>query len=129
MADNEDVVYSDVNIDLGTGSSYELVYNEEAVMKSLLNILRTRKGTRPFRRTFGGSLEEMLWDPLDDITAKRIKLRLTQDIAKEEPRISIQQIEVIPDHNLDAYYVNISGWLVRLNRPLNFNFNLSRNQS
>ena len=132
MANNVDgeIIYSDVNINLGTTSNYELVYNEQAVMNSLLNILRTHKGTRPFRRGFGGSLEEMLWDPLDDITAKRIRLHLQQNVLALEPRISVQLLEVIPDHDQDAYYNNINGWLVRLNnQPFNLTFNLNRNQS
>lgn len=129
--DNDgEIIYSDVNLDLGSTSSYELLYNEQAVVRSILNILGTNKGTRPFRRNFGASLLEILFDPLDEITAKRLRLRLMQDILQYEPRVTVQDVEVVPDYDLDAYYVNVTGWMVRLNnRPLTFNFNLRRNQS
>lgn len=121
-----EVIYSDVNLALGAASSYELLTNEDAVMRAILNILETRRGTRPFRRTFGSSLMELLFDPLDDITARRIRTKLLRDIAENEPRVRLENIEVIPDHERDAYYVNIVGWIVRLDKPLSFNFNLKR---
>lgn len=130
MTTDGEVIYSDVNLDLGSSSPYELLYNQEAVMRAILNVLTTRKGTRPFRRRMGSSLMEMLWEPLDEITAKRIRLQLMDDITTYENRVVIQDVEVIPDYELDAYYVNIVGWLVRLeNQQVNFNFNLKRKVS
>lgn len=125
-----EIIYSDVNLDLGAASSYELLYNGDAVMRSILTILTTRRGTRPFRRTFGSSLMELLFDPLDDVTAKRIRTQLLRDIAANEPRVAIQEVEVLPDNGIDGYYINIVGWMVRLNnQPLSFNFNLKRKVS
>lgn len=125
-----EVVFSDVNINLGQTSSYELLYNEEAVMGAILNILRTRKGTRPFRRDFGSNLLDYVFDPLDNATAMVMKMSITQDIAAYEPRVVIETVEVIPNYDLDAFYVSIVGTLPRLsNRRFDLNFNLPRNKS
>ena len=124
-----EVVFSDVNINLGQTSSYELLYNEDAVMGAILNILRTRKGTRPFRRNFGSNLLDYVFDPLDNATAMVMKMSITRDLAME-PRVVVESVEVIPNYDLDAFYVSIVGTLPRLsNRRFDLNFNLPRNKS
>jgi len=123
-----EVVYSDVNISLGTRSNYELVLNEQAVQQSIINIITTRKGSRPFRRDFGSNLLDLVFDPLDDVTARRMRNQLMNEIAAQEPRVVIEAVEVIPDYDNDMYYLNISGWMPQLeNARVDFNFNLRRN--
>lgn len=125
-----EIVYSDVNVDLGTTSQYELLYNEDAIRRSLLNILLTVKGSRPFRRSFGSNLMALLFDPLDVVTAKRIRTQLMTDIVRHEPRIILDDVEVIPDYSNDCYYVNVVGRMLRLdNKSLSLNFNLKRKVS
>jgi len=122
-----EIVYSDVNLDLGQASNYELLYNEDAIKRSILNIISTKKGSRPFRRDFGSNIMELLFDPLDNLTAQRLSRYLKRDILAHENRVVLEQVEVIPDFELDAYYVNIVGYMPRLNnRAFSFNFNLNR---
>jgi phage baseplate assembly protein W len=128
--DVTDIIYSDVNVDLGTRSPYELVYNEDAIKNSILTIIGTRRGSRPFRRTFGSSVLDLIFDPLDEITAMRIQSRLQDEILRYETRVAIERIEVLPDYNQDAFYVSIAGWMPELeNRRFDFNFNLNRSSS
>lgn len=125
-----EIIYSDVNIQLGTTSSYELLYNEDCIRSSILNILSTRKGSRPFRRNFGSNVLDLVFDPLDEITAKRIQLRLKTDILAYETRIQITELEVLPDYEQDSYYVSIVGVMPALaNRSVNLNFNINRSAS
>lgn len=127
---DQDVVYSDVNIDLGTRSPYELLFNEQAVQRSIINIISTRRGSRPFRRAFGSNLLELVFDPLDDITAMRIQTQLQEEILRYEQRVVLEKVEVLPDYTADAFYVGITGWMPELeNRRFEFNFNLQRNAS
>lgn len=129
-SESGEIVYSDVNIDLGKGSSYELLYDEDAIRRAILNIISTRRGSRPFRRDFGSNLMEILFDPLDEITARRIRTMLMNDIAAYETRVVLQEVEVLLDHELDGYYVNLVGYMPKLNnRMFSFNFNLRRNVS
>lgn len=123
----EEVVYSDVNVELGRTSSYELVYNEDAIKTSILSIIRTRRGSRPFRRNFGSGILDMLFDPIDNVTAMRIRTYLQEDIGANEPRLVLSLIEVLPDYDNQTYFVNIEGSIPRLeNRKFDFTFNLKR---
>jgi len=118
------IVYSDVNMFLGQ-SKYETVYNEDAIRNSILTIIHTKKGSRPFRRNFGSSLLAYVWEPIDDVTATALKNTLKEDILQNEPRIVLENIEVLPDIERQDYYIELSGYIPRLaNAPLNFNFNL-----
>ena len=127
---DQDIIYSDVNIALGQSSSYELLFNEEAIQRAIINIINTRRGSRPFRRRFGSSLMDMLFEPLDEITARLIRTRLMEDIAAHETRVVLDRVEVLTDTENDAYYVEIAGWMPKLeSRRFNFNFNLQRRSS
>ena len=124
---DQDIIYSDVNVELGQSSSYELLFNEEAIQRAILNIITTRRASRPFRRNFGSNLMDLLFDPLDEVTARLIRVRLMEDIQRYETRVVLEQVEVLTDSENDAYYVEISGYMPRLsNRAFNFNFNLRR---
>ncbi len=130
ISPNGEVIYSDVNIALGGRSNYELVLNENAVQQSIINIITTRKGSRPFRRDFGSNLMDLVFDPLDEVTARRMRNQLLNEIAAQEPRVVIEDVEVVPDYDNDQYYVNISGWMPQLeNARIDFNFNMRRNIS
>ena len=130
ISPNGEVIYSDVNIALGGRSNYELVLNENAVQQSIINIITTRKGSRPFRRDFGSNLMDLVFDPLDEVTARRMRNQLLNEIAAQEPRVVIEDVGVVPDYDNDQYYVNISGWMPQLeNARIDFNFNMRRNIS
>lgn len=122
-----DIIYSDLNAFLGVANNYELVFNEGAIQNSILNILRTQKGTRPFKRSFGTSLLSLLWEPLNNLTANRIKTEIFEQIRQEEVRIVLEEVEVLVDPELSGYYVRVAGFIPRLdNKSLDFSFNLPR---
>lgn len=67
--------------------------NEEAVKKSLLNLLRTPKGTRPFRPDFGVDLIRYLFEPADYNTEVNVNKEVADAIRKFEPRVQLISIE------------------------------------
>lgn len=121
------VIFSDVNPDVALDSPFELVFNEEAIIKSLETCFTTPLGSRPFRRRFGSRLLDMLFEPLDDITADSIAFELKQ-VAKEwEPRITNIQAVVIPDYENQQYYVEITYIIPSLgDKMVSYKFNLSQ---
>ena len=119
------IVFSDVNLDVNTESSRELVYNEDAINKSIVTILSTKRGSRVFRRSFGSNLQDVLFDPMDDITVNRIKRELIRAIEQWEPRIILESSEVLPDYANEQYFVELNYKIPALgNRPASFTFNL-----
>jgi phage baseplate assembly protein W len=126
----ETIVYSDVNQALGTSSPYELLYNEDAIKQSILTILGTRRKSRVCRRAFGYSIEELLFEPLDNVTAILLRTRIQDAIGKEETRVVLDSVEVLADYDNDQYYTAIIGHIPRLaNKSFNLNFNLKRSST
>ena len=120
------IVFSDVNPDVNSESHLELVYNEDAVNKSIVTILGTRKGSRVFRRTFGSYLQDILFDPMDTLTSDRIKREIITAIREWEPRIVLKTAEVIPDYDNQQYYIALEYSIPALNnKSAAFTFNLA----
>jgi phage baseplate assembly protein W len=121
------VVFSDVNLTLNEESQYEIVYDEDSIQKSVTMIMGTKVGSRVFRRNFGSALEDLLFEPMDDVTVQRIKSELLSSIGKWETRIVLVSAIVKPDYANEQYYVALNYEIPALNnRSASFVFNLSR---
>ena len=119
--------YSDVNLNVNQSSQSDIVTNIDAIQNSIATILGTRVGTRVFRRDFGSYLEDLLWNPMDDITVGQIKNELVAAIAKWEPRVSLTTATVVPDYPNEMYYVRLDYTVPSLNgNPIVFTFNLKQ---
>lgn len=119
------IVFSDVNLGLNTESQYEVVYDEDSIQKSVTMILGTKVGSRVFRRDFGSYLEDILFDPIDDISIQRIRTELISAIEKWEPRIILADAIVKPDYANEQYYVALNYTIPALNnKSASFIFNL-----
>ena len=67
----------------------------EAVKNSILNVLTTKKMERRMLPEFGASLEKLLFEPIDDVTAKRIGEAMIQELKFWEPRINVNNLLVV----------------------------------
>lgn len=74
--------------------------NEDAVKKALLNLLKTQKGTRPFRPDFGVNLQKFLFEPADYETEVSINDEIARAIQIYEPRVTVIQIESVMDNDV-----------------------------
>ena len=120
-------LYSDVNLNINQSSQADIVYNIDAIQNSIATILGTRVGTRVFRRDFGSYLEDLLWNPMDDITVGQIKNELVAAITTWEPRVSLTTSTVVPDYPNEMYYVRLDYTVPSLNgSPIVFTFNLKQ---
>jgi phage baseplate assembly protein W len=70
-----------------------LAKNEEAVKKALINLLRTKIGTRPFRPNFGVDLDRYLFETIDYDTEIEINKEIARAIREHEPRVQLITIE------------------------------------
>jgi len=79
----------------------------EAVKNSLQNILTTRKGSRRMLPEFGGTIEEMLFEPMDEITARRIANDILAAIQFWDNRIEILGIDMTVNYDAQQYEVDM----------------------
>lgn len=125
----QNVVFSDVNLDVNTESKLELVYNEDSINKSIITILGTRKGSRVFRRNFGSYVHDILFDPMDAGSVNSLRRELIDAISEWEDRIVLDKTEVLPDYPNQQYFVEITYRIPALgNKVSTLNFNLKQFQ-
>jgi len=104
-----DYIYSDIDILLSrqTNGDLKKFTEENAIKQSLINILSTKKGDRRMYPTFGASLEEFLFEPMDKQTADRIGNTIMEEITYWDDRLVIEQIHVNANHDSQQYEINI----------------------
>jgi phage baseplate assembly protein W len=107
-------IYSDLNQKTPTDES--LVIDFDSIMQSLSNILNTRKTERLFKPEFGASLEDYLFEPIDDLTALDIIRTILVEVGKYENRIKIlpSKSKVIPYADDNKYDVTLAYEIIGL---------------
>lgn len=122
------VIFSDVNPGVLETSPYELVYNEDAINTSLEMIFSTPVKSRPLRRSFGCLADELLFEPLDDTTARRVSKDFQDAVAQWENRITDVSVVMVPDYVNQQYYVSVTYTIPKLNNKVaNYTFNVGAN--
>ena len=81
--------------------------NENAIARSVRNIVFTLPGEKFFYENFGSRISASLFENIDDITANVISDEITQSIERYEPRVDLINVEVFPNFDNNAFDVNI----------------------
>ena len=63
--------------------------NENAIARSVRNIVMTVPGEKFFEPDFGSRVSELLFENVDDITASQIREEIEYSIVNYEPRVKI----------------------------------------
>ena len=116
----EKPVYTDLHLDLklktivdGENSinagDIEVDENVNAIRNSIKNIFTTKKGQKIYDPEFGASLEQHLFERVDEFYAKLIGREILSNISSYEPRIEVLKISVLPipdqnEYNITRYY-------------------------
>jgi phage baseplate assembly protein W len=98
---------------LGTGWSFpptfdkgihalKMVSDEEDVAQSLFIILSTTPGERVMNPKFGCNLNQITFKILDETTRQEIISLVREAVLNYEPRISLEQVEVIYENPLEG---------------------------
>jgi len=80
--------------------------NNASISQSVLNILRTNHGERPFNFDFGANLRSYLFENMSNITAANMATSINTALANYEPRIEVLNTNI--QANADANDVNIT---------------------
>jgi phage baseplate assembly protein W len=83
--------------------------DNDSISQSVLNILRTNHGERPFNYNFGANLRAYLFENMTNITAAQMSTSINTALANWEPRIEIlnTNIQAKPDEN--EVYITVTG--------------------
>jgi uncharacterized protein len=101
-------IYSDINQYSPTKTT--LVADLDSIYQSIGNILSTPKNTRLFRPDFGASIENLLFEPMDEETVSSLYDTIILAIQQWEPRVILDYSKsgITPDYDKHIYYVNLT---------------------
>ena len=84
------------------------VKNDTAIARSIRNLVLTTPGERFFNEDLGSSVNEVLFDTIDDISAAAIRDEIEQTIIRFEPRVKLEDVKVKGDFDNHQFDVTIT---------------------
>ena len=79
----------------------------EAVKQSVKNLILTNHYERPFHPEIGSSVRNILFEPINPITASTLTRLIGEVIANFEPRARLVGVRATPDLDRNAYEITI----------------------
>ena len=102
--------YSDVDIDFNKNEfvgDVSIKKDRNAIRQSVMNIVLTRKGEKPFNRDFGVGLHDLLFENLSLLDVAAMENRIASQFDRYEPRAAIERFEVNMDE-IDSNQVSFT---------------------
>ena len=100
-----------------------LVTQEREIEEAIRLILGTAPGERPMRPEFGCAIHDYVFAPADPHTAGRIAYEVTASLARWEPRIVVEDVNVTFDAtDPSVLYIDIRYSVGNENDPRNLVF-------
>ena len=82
--------------------------NENAIARSIRNIVFTLPGEKFFDENFGSRISKSLFDNIDDLTAATIRDEIERSIRNNEPRVNLRSVQTIPNFENNEFDVTIT---------------------
>ena len=83
------------------------IKNENAIARSVKNIVFTLPGENFFNPTFGSRSSRTLFENIDDITASVIVDEIKESIRNYEPRVELLDVQAFPNFDNNQFDVTI----------------------
>ena len=122
-------VYSDIDFTFTkkpVTADVALSYDQQAVIRSIRNILLTRKYERKFNPAIGTNVDALLFENISPITASALENEISTAIRNYEPRATLNNVVVsaLPDQN--AYSVSLTFYIENATQPTTVTLLLER---
>lgn len=105
-----------------------LSYDEQAVIRSVRNLLSTRNYERPFNPDLGSKVAALLFENMSPLTSAAMETEIRTTIENYEPRARINYINVDPDPDRNAYNLTLSFYIENATQPTTISMILERNR-
>ena len=91
--------------------------NENAIARSVRNLILTTQGERPFQPVLGSNVNNLLFENMDKLTAAALKDEIRNTIENYEPRVELEEIIVDPNFDNNEFNVTIQYYIVGIDVP------------
>lgn len=102
-------MYTDLNMNFSKSWNNDVKKNVgiKAIKDSLLLIVTTKKGTRPFDPNFGCDLKKSLFENMNPLTVDTLSKNIHEAIRNYEPRVRRLNVDVTPQYDDNEIIVSI----------------------
>lgn len=106
---NIDQMYTDLNPSMEMNWDRDLAKSvgARAVKNSILGIVTTRKGSRPFDPEFGCNLSDQLFENMTPLVADTMERVIMAAIRTYEPRVVQLRVLVTPEYDRNTVIVEV----------------------
>lgn len=125
------IIYKDLDLNFTSHpltNDISVLSNIEAVKKSINNLLRYKRGEKPFSPTFYSGIYDSLFEPMNILQVDKLKESIKDLLNKYEPRILVNEVNI--SQNLDSNQLSIFLYFTILNlqTPVTYTVKLTRNR-
>ena len=109
MSTNINEMYTDISPEMTMAWNRDVskTVGTRAVKNSLLGIITSRKGSKPFDPEFGCDMSDQLFENLTPLTANTLEKSITAAVRAYEPRIDRLSVSVTPQYDANAIVVDV----------------------
>jgi phage baseplate assembly protein W len=129
MAQTLKKIYSDLDFSFTRTpgkNDIALSYDEMAVIRSVRYLLLTKNYERPFQSNIGSRIEQLLFEPVDYLTAQSLRGEIETTINNFEPRVKLIQVTIYEKPDDNAYSVSLEFYIGNNVEPTAINLILER---
>ena len=91
--------------------------NENAIARSVKNIVFTVPGEKFFNENFGSEISAILFENVNEITAAAIEDQIRLSIENYEPRVELLSVVAIPDFDNNQFDTIINYEIIGMDIP------------
>ncbi len=100
--------------------------NEDAIKRSIKNLLQTNRGDRLFNNTLGSDIRSMLFEPLSPTTERVLEDYVRTTINNYEPRADVLDVTVLSDEDEQSVYITVQFSVINKQEPVTLELILNR---
>ena len=97
-----------------------------AIFNSITNIILTTQGERRMLPTFASNIKRLLFEPIDEITARMIAESLLDSIKNWDNRINVTGFDIEPLYDENSYRCRLNFTIISSDNVESVNFILTR---
>ena len=101
-------------------------YDEEAVKRSIRNLLMTNNFERPFHSDIGSQIRAMLFEPVTPLLAASLKRVIINTITTYEPRAILDDVNVTINPDNNSAYVSVVFTIINTFSPVKLDVIIER---
>ena len=106
-----------------------ILKNANAIARSIRNLIFTNRGDKPFNPFLGSRVNDMLFDPMDQISSVSLRSEIERTINSFEPRVNLDKVTVTPNFDENQYDIVIKYQIIGIDldrQQLSFALELTR---